>query len=511
MRGRLAALLLFVPPVYADGILDYIRNYDLNDYALGLTYSVSDSPYSGSNNKAFVIPQLTSFRHNAFTDDWLIVSGGDVGARWVNDDGWVLGGVVRVRTEGTDSTLLDELADIDIRSWRVEAAPLVGWRRWPVHFELKWYHEVFSSYGGPTAEFQASLPREHPWGWFVPSVTLVHNSAGYNRYYYGVSESEASRGILDTYTPGSSTNVRVGVSTGYSFNDRWLLSVSLDHEWLGPAIADSPIVDKNSVWSGSIGIAYNNDVFRGRGYAGDSFAAPGFEFRFGMNNGLTDSTIVQRPAGDNPEEQIDVEDVFGVNRRKSIFHFEGVFRFAHFHRIEIGYFEIGRESETTLLSDIRFGGEVFPAGTRIDVDADLRVTKAAYGFSLMNDAQKELGVLAGVHITNFEALVAAPETGQRVETSVNTPLPVIGAYGSVALGPRTELSAYLQLFRMEFNYYSGSLNNLHLGLTHYFGDTFGAGVGYTAYLMNLDSADEDLRGSLEMRHHGPIVFASFRF
>ena len=136
--------------------------------------------------------------------------------------------------------------------------------------------------------------------------------------------------------------------------------------------------------------------------------------------------------------------------------------------------------------------------------------KAAYGFSLMNDAQKELGILAGIHITDYEAIVAA-DTGQRVETSVSTPLPVIGAYGSVALGARTDLSANLQLFRMEFNHYSGSLNNLYLGVTHYFTDMIGAGIGYTAYLMDLDSADDDLRGALKLRHHGPIVFASFSF
>jgi hypothetical protein len=303
----------------------------------------------------------------------------------------------------------------------------------------------------------------------------------------------------------------VGMSAGYAFDNRWLLSVSLNHEWLASAIVDSPIVDKNTIWSGSIGIAYNNDVFRGRAYDGESFAAPGFEFRIGMNNNMAESKIIQRPVDANPEEEIDVEDVLGVNRRKSILHFEGLFRFAHFHRIEIGYFELGRDSDTTLLRDVRIADQVFPEGTRVEVDADLRVTKVAYGFSLMNDAQKELGVLAGVHVTDFEALVVAPETGQRVETSVNTPLPVIGAYGSVALGQRIELSANLQLFRMEFNHYSGSLNNLYLGLTYYFGDKIGAGIGYTAYLMSLSSADEDLRGSLEMRHHGPIVFASFRF
>ena len=510
MLRRLLVLLLAAPSAYAGSILDYIRNYDLNDYAIGLAYSISQSPYAGGDDSGVAYPYLTSFRHNAFTDDWLILTDGDVGVRWVNDTGWVLGAVTRIRMEGTGSSLLDELADIDVRKWRVEAAPLVGWRGWPVHFELKWYNEIFSSYGGPTTEFRTSLPREHPWGWFVPSMTLVYNSAGHNRYYYGVSGSEAAPGI-EPYTPGSGTNVRVGLSTGYAINNQWLLSVTLKHEWLASAITDSPIVDKNSVWSGNVGIAYNNDIFRRRDYEGELFRSGGFEFRLGMYKNQTDSKIIQRPVDGGPPEEVDVEDVLGVNRRKSILHFEGIWRFAQFHRLDIGYFEIGRDSDNTLLTDIRLGDEVFPSGTQIAVDAELRVTKLAYGFSLMNDAQKELGILAGIHITNYEAVVVAPDTGQQVETSIKTPLPVIGAYGSVALGPRTDLSTSLQLFRMEFDHYSGSLNTLYLGLEHYFTDTIGAGIGYNLFLMNLDSPDDDLRGSLKLRHHGPIVFASFNF
>lgn len=512
MRAGIFVLLLAMPAAQAGPILDYIRNYDLNDYALGVAYSVSESPYQGVDSSGFAYPYLTSFRHNAFTNDWLILTGGDAGVRWVNDAGWVLGAVARIRTEGTDTTLLDELADIDVRKWTIEAAPLVGWRAWPVHFELKHYQEIFSDYGGPTTEFQLSLPREHPWGWFVPSVKLLRNSAGHNRYYYGISDAEAAANPgLEPYSPGSSLNVKARLSMGYAINNRWLLSVSLNHEWLGSEITGSPIVDKDSIWSGNVGIAYNNDIFRGRDYTGESFRGPGFEFRMGVYRNTIDSKIIQRPVGGSGEEEIDVEDLFGVNRRKSIVHFEGVFRFAHFHRIEIGHFELGRNSETTLLTDIRLGDEIFTAGTAIDVEADLRVTKVAYGFSLMNDAQKELGVLAGVHITNYQALVTGTETGQRVETSINTPLPVIGAFGSVALGTKTDLHANLQLFRMEFDHYSGSLNNLYLGLTHYFSDSIGAGIGYNIYLMNLDSPDEDLRGSLKLRHRGPILFASFRF
>ena len=97
MPGRLVVLLLAATPAYGGSILDYIRNYDLNDYALGVAYSVSESPYLGDDSSGYAYPYLTSFRHSAFTDAWLIVTNGDVGVRWVNDSGWVLGAVTAGR------------------------------------------------------------------------------------------------------------------------------------------------------------------------------------------------------------------------------------------------------------------------------------------------------------------------------------------------------------------------------------------------------------------------------
>ena len=203
--------------------------------------------------------------------------------------------------------------------------------------------------------------------------------------------------------------------------------------------------------------------------------------------------------------------MLGINKKKNAFQIEATYRFAHFHRIELGHFELGRESTTTLLRDITIGDETFLQGTEIDVDADLKVTRIAYGFSLMSDSQKELGLLVGVHISDFESVITAGQTGQRVESSVNTPLPVIGAFGSLALGESTDLSASLQVFRMEFDHYEGSLNAMYLGVKHHFTETIGAGIGYNFFSMNLDSPDERLRGSLRIRQHGPFVFAAFNF
>ena len=91
-----ALLLIMAMPASAGSILDYIRNYDLNDYALGMSVSVSQNPYLNTKNSVIAYPYLTSFRHAAFTDDWLVLTDGELGVRKVNDNGWVFGAMGRI-------------------------------------------------------------------------------------------------------------------------------------------------------------------------------------------------------------------------------------------------------------------------------------------------------------------------------------------------------------------------------------------------------------------------------
>ncbi|MDH5345462.1 MAG: hypothetical protein OEW59_06830, partial [Gammaproteobacteria bacterium] len=82
-RAALAAALLLATSSAAaaslSDILDSIRAYDLNDYALGISLSASESPYIGGENSVIAYPYLTSFRHPSLTDDWFLVSQGDLG------------------------------------------------------------------------------------------------------------------------------------------------------------------------------------------------------------------------------------------------------------------------------------------------------------------------------------------------------------------------------------------------------------------------------------------------
>ena len=50
-----------------------------------------------------------------------------------------------------------------------------------------------------------------------------------------------------------------------------------------------------------------------------------------------------------------------------------------------------------------------------------------------------------------------------------------------------------------------------LDLDRKFGDVFAAGVGYNFYSTRLQAKDEDLRGTLRIRHHGPKLYLSLVF
>jgi hypothetical protein len=130
---------------------------------------------------------------------------------------------------------------------------------------------------------------------------------------------------------------------------------------------------------------------------------------------------------------------------------------------------------------------------------------------LINDAQKEIGIMGGLHFSKFTGEISATATGQNENTNATTPLPVIGLHGSVALGEKASLGARLQFFRMDYDRYEGSLNFARLDWQRRFGDTFTVGLAYNYYGLNLDSQDSDVKGSLEVRHHGPELFISAGF
>ena len=246
---------------FAGRLLDYVRNYDLNDYALGVSLSLGETPYAGADNSAFAYPYLTSFRDSAFTDDWILIREGNLGVRWVSEGGWELGLLGRVQTLGLGSSDAPELRGLEDRKWTLELAPMIGYRDWPVHVDLKTYFDILGRHNGVINQLSFSLPNDWNRGYIVPSVQAIQYNSDFTNYYYGVSASEAGP-LRPIYQADHALNTALKIRWGYALTDKWLLSGSVGVEFLDSEISNSPLVSEDALWSGNIGVAYNSDIFQ---------------------------------------------------------------------------------------------------------------------------------------------------------------------------------------------------------------------------------------------------------
>jgi outer membrane scaffolding protein for murein synthesis (MipA/OmpV family) len=507
---RLLALLLLAPvSAFAGPLLDYIRNYDLNDYALGLSVGTGQNPYVGSGYSKTVYPYLTSFRHSSLTDDWFLLQDG-MGVRFATENHWELGFVGRFQTLGLGISKSDELLGLEDRQWTVEAGPLIGWRGFPVHVQFRSFWEAPDRHSGTTSELTFRLPWEHRRGYIVPSVRVKYLSDNYSDYYFGVAPEEATA-TYPEYQPGSAINTHVELSLGYELSPHWLLQAKVGVEFLDAAIEASPTVDRSQLWSGSISLAYNPDLFQPRDYEGAD-KNQNFEIRLGAFNSNIDTRLLLDATDTQPEEELDLEDFFGAADNETVAQLDAYYRFGFYHRIDLGYFELQRSSSTTLQRDVWFEDQLYPEGTDLLTGSESRLLRLGYSYSLMRDGQKELGLTAGLSYTRFKSSVRVDDAQQQPEqVRVNTILPTFGVFGSVPLGDNWRLAADIDVFALNFDRYDGYMAYIALDLERRINERFGVGLGYNFYGMRLKSKNNDFNGTLRVRHQGPKVYVSVKF
>ena len=488
--------------------LEWIRSYDLNDYAVGVAVTTSQSPYVGAENSTWAYPYLTSFRHYSLTDDWLVLRDGGAGFRGVSRSGWTYGVFGRVNTGGLGPGDPPELRGLKERQWSLEAGPFVGWRGWPLQVQLDTYYEITGRHDGYSADLELSWPREHRWGYIVPSLHVVYVSDAYNDYFFGISPPEVLP-ERPSYTAGSDTNLRARLEYGYRIGERWLISGNVTANWYGDETTSSPIVDRDSTLSVNLGVAYNADLFNSRHYPHPDTNEPQLEMRFGAFYDNV-STQARRTDGNGiPGDRIEFDSLAGDDSQwvaeAALF-----LRIGNYHRLEFNFFELGRDSNLVATNDIEFGDLLIPANTEMRVKSEFSSIVVAYSYSFMRDAQKELGLTAGLHFTNFDNRIDITGGGSEA-TNEQITLPVIGAHGSLALGEKMKLSARLQIFASDVDRYEGNLYYATLDLAREISDAWRVGLGLNLYDLKLSSSRDSIRGDIETRHFGPVLYVSAGF
>jgi outer membrane protein len=88
----------------------------------------------------------------------------------------------------------------------------------------------------------------------IPEAGVKWQSSDLVDYYYGVRDSEVASG-RPAYEPDSVIDPFVASRLYLGLSENWILISRVGYEFLGAEIQDSPIVDKDGIFSMLIGVA----------------------------------------------------------------------------------------------------------------------------------------------------------------------------------------------------------------------------------------------------------------
>jgi hypothetical protein len=219
---------------------------------------------------------------------------------------------------------------------------------------------------------------------------------------------------------------------------------------------------------------------------------------------------------------INLEDDFGQDARKTSFRANGYWRFGPHGRFDFGVITWNRSATHAITKDIEFGDHVYHAGA--SVESRLRTTQvdAFYAYSFVNTGEFELGAKLGfsvlfnsvnVDATGFITGPGGTVSGNRASDSRSlvAPVPAVGAYMRFTLLPRLFIAGHAQgLPTVTISGYSGSAFDGGATIDWYPWQNVGFGGGYSYTKITVER-EENPNVRFEYSYSGPLVYVSFAF
>lgn len=117
--------------------------------------------------------------------------------------------------------------------------------------------DISGNSGGTTAELAWLYPLRSGNLVLTPGFGVNWHDSQYNRYYYGISASEARRSGMKQYSPGDSLAFSMELSAYYQVNKSWYLTSSVKATELGGTIRESDMVGSGVSTLFVAGAGYN--------------------------------------------------------------------------------------------------------------------------------------------------------------------------------------------------------------------------------------------------------------
>ena len=213
-----------------------------------------------------------------------------------------------------------------------------------------------------------------------------------------------------------------------------------------------------------------------------------------------------------PNEEIRFDEELKLNTRDKIFAAEGIWNFGERWRLEGQYFAASNSASRILEEDVEWEDIVFEAGSSVAGKTSTQVVRLFLGYRLNSATHHDFGLGFGIHQLDLKASVEGQALVQNVTTeyrseSVRTraPLPDIGFWYNRVLSPRWAMTSRLDWLEVSIKPYDGAIINASVGLKFALSENFGAGLNYNYFELDAGIRDDDWRGSVEIRYHGPYL------
>jgi len=229
--------------------------------------------------------------------------------------------------------------------------------------------------------------------------------------------------------------------------------------------------------------------------------------------------------GDN----IDLENILGLESSKSVFWGGASWRISNRNNLEIELANLNRNGSTTVQSNpIEIGDSIAIAGAKIDTSFDITLARLTYGFSLARSEKMDVQLKAGLHIFDLSSSLQltgavcvdgqvppnCPSIGPtpRVEgDGVTAPLPHFGISFAYAFSPGFAMRAQVIGFAVKLDSIDGSLVEIDADAVYHPWRRFGLGAGVRYFSANVESKGSRLDGEFDFQYFGPVVYGKFTF
>jgi len=218
-------------------------------WGIGIAAGVQTRPYKDIGTETRVLPVLS------YENSWVRIAGlgvdlklGSAGPVW-----FALG--ARYSLGGYDQDDAPILNGMQDRKGGVWLGPSAIWRNGVVDVSA----EVLGDVSGHSKGTQFRLALDHSFTSgalrFTPRVAAIWRDRKYNDYYYGVRADEV-RADRPFYEGTASTDVEIGLRTGYALSRQHSLFLDVSATSFGKGVKDSPLVDRSSQSGVRLGYLY---------------------------------------------------------------------------------------------------------------------------------------------------------------------------------------------------------------------------------------------------------------